>query len=367
MNAFKYSLGYWGYEGRLNLEPKDINSSRQEFLEFYQKSNYTSLIDYYESIAVDLEPKESLESLYNSTKPSYLLETGRVPTTKRFVPLYAVCHEFKLPPVDGRLSFLFDPERIAIKYTDRTLGVLSKVTQNWFLHMAHDARSLFAWPIIIRNGKHIILTIRERYLIAVDKPAAPCYEPKKEERYVTPVCMANCFQNLLKDETGPCLALRKSTGDQPSQPAVYCNGFDSLGTTKGAQPNPNQLAQATAKAKETCLKKCPIKCNRTVYEAVLEGSDDVWDSYQPSIALASNDRSNLSVTTITVHHHAVTEGGILITRELNTYSFTEFVNNVGGTLGLFVGGTVMTFVQVIMHFVNYLFHRQTRVESVHPS
>lgn len=351
LNALKYSLGYWKYDGQLSFDSSDANGSRLEFLDFYQRHNFSDILAYYKAIAVDLTPLWPIEALYNSTTPAYLLKPGHEPMKLLFLPFFAICYEFKLNPVDGRLSFLMDPERVVVKFSDRTAGILKSVTENWFIHLTNDARSLYTWPTMIPNGMNVMMTIKQQLFVAWNRSEAPCISTEMDKKYHAPVCMANCAQELAAKEVIGCQQLITSSGDQPRHPSDYCNAFD---TWRNRSPrDAEEISQYWTRLKEICCHRCPVKCDRTLYEAVLEGEDRVWNAFQ-----ADKDHSNMSVTTISIHHNAVYQGGVLTTKEVRSYTFTALVNNVGGTLGLFVGGTVMTFVQIILYFVNYLLERQ---------
>lgn len=97
---------------------------------------------------------------------------------------------------------------------------------------------------------------------------------------------------------------------------------------------------------EKCLDKCPRKCERTVYQAMV----------QQVLPLRMNKSVHSTDTYyigIELEHSALRDGGIITMTEVTKYTFTDLVNNIGGTLGVFIGGTMMTIAQVILFFVVY--------------
>lgn len=65
-----------------------------------------------------------------------------------------------------------------------------------------------------------------------------------------------------------------------------------------------------------------------------------------------------------IEHLAIYDKGILAFVEISTYSFTELMNNVGGTFGLFLRATLMTFTQAILFWIERALERKHQMLSV---
>lgn len=98
---------------------------------------------------------------------------------------------------------------------------------------------------------------------------------------------------------------------------------------------------------KNCLDQCPPKCERVIYQWSLQ-----WQQVFPD-EVERNSTKKLTSVSFSIDQMATFDGATVAMTEVNTYSFTELVNNVGGTLGLFVGATLMTFVQVVLFCIEH--------------
>lgn len=99
-----------------------------------------------------------------------------------------------------------------------------------------------------------------------------------------------------------------------------------------------------------CYDECPSKCERVFFDVSIISESKLADADYEHIT-ESRFAGNMSIAALNIVHNAVGEGGVMTYVEVNTYSFIELVNNIGGTLGLFVGGTLMTIVQATVFIV----------------
>lgn len=356
LEALKYSLGYWKYEGQLTL--KNATLAQEEFFAMFQKNGFQTLLDYYNAISVDLKAETSEANFYSSTQLSYLTLDGSPNATKMFFPLRCLCHSFSLKPVEARLGVLVPPARILVKFEDLTQGVVP-VSKSWLLYFATDLTALYSWPLAIQPGRITYIKIKTQKHIALDKSDNPCVMlAKSNENHTSAKCMANCQNDMIKAAIN-CQPFWMLTEDSHQPPRNFCNFLDpklenlTLNRFLAAPENMERI-------KKVCFEKCPRRCERQLYEATIEGEDALLGEFDEMKQIDNNRESKLSITAIHITHDAMYQGGIMTIREVSSYSFTELVNNVGGTLGLFIGGTIMTFIQVVLFFVNYLCERHRR-------
>lgn len=136
-------------------------------------------------------------------------------------------------------------------------------------------------------------------------------------------------------------------------PTAYCHNMEVIGSTNRTLANTTSVLSYISSAElfeeeieKQCSKECPPTCERISFTLSLQ-----WEK-QLSKTL-DGEFANMTYVEFYLDHRGVSESGILTLVEVNAYSFTELINNVGGTLGLFIGGTIMTVAQVILFFVNY--------------
>lgn len=344
IDGFKYSLGYWNYRDRLNVE--NITVARMEFHEMYRQHNFSSLVDYYKAIAMDLQPNFSQQAFSMNPSSAYLVRDDHEhhsPPEKVFLPLQSICHRFMLKPMKSRTDLLQEPPSFLLKYIDLTQGLVP-VSRNWLLFLDSTANAMYSWPLILKSEHKVILTLRTQRFINKNLPNSPCSNLDEKE-YTGAACMAECG-NGKQREVYNCQLFWISTGAGNRHPEEFCNSFDAS-VMKNVTLKADKWDVIMQKVNDDCVKKCPHRCNRILYDASLEGEDEVWSDILAA-ELRNSTHPNSSLTMMNIQYDALRRDGILTFTEVSSYTFTELVNNVGGTLGLFVGATLITVAQLIM-------------------
>lgn len=345
IDALRYSLGYTYSRIRETLRPENITEAKRNFSEVFLKNKIGSLYDYFMAIAADFQHITSSAEFYaNATVPSYHLTVGGR-ARKVFMPLSSVCDSFELRPVDGSLGALNEVNSIILKFRDRTENVID-VNPIWYLFLSDGIASMYEWPLIIRPSVINILMIKARRYIALNRPEAPCVHTNR----TAAACMADCATEAYKTYAS-CHLFWLSPHAEDVQLEQYCNGFDAPVIENGDDRDPPGITAV----KHYCFDRCPRRCDRTLYEAVMEG-EVPFNRYE-NLQAEEAGKSNLTITAISMMQQSLYDGGILTFQAVDTYSFTELVNNVGGVLGLFVGAALMTGVQLVMFCVEYLWER----------
>lgn len=348
-----YSLGFWQYAKTLNLT--DIAKGRAEFQSVYQKLNFTGLVSYYKAIATDMLPVYTVQAFVNASAPMYLATKG-VPLVKTILlPFNPVCYAFTLRPLEGHLGVLFDPERIVIRFEDRTGGLIP-ISPTWFLFLETDANTAYTRPMAIPAGKTSVLRIKPRKYSALNKPEAPCTSKNGAGLHYTGArCMAACANRLYKQAVA-CEIVWLANDDDQQPPRDFCNYFDYSALIPNPEAVHHELvSKIRAGVKKTCYTECPRRCERFLYDTAITENVKLKEFQDVDIIRQPGDES---ITALHIIHEAMQLGGILTITEEESYTFTELINNIGGTLGLFVGGTLMTLFQLILFAVNYLCERR---------
>lgn len=362
LDGLKYSLGYMGahYGGLLKLT--NLSEARENFQTVFAKRNFQNLIHFYKHIAVDLKPHYSKASFYNSTEPSYLVE-GEYPVMRKdFMPLGSICYNFTIRPLDGQLGSLMRAENVLIKFQDRTQDLIP-VSKDWFLHFCLRSLSAYAWPLVVPHSVTNYLRIQAETFASHPSAKHPCQEgAMKNNANTAAACMADCQNEFYKEALGCKLFWMGSQNESTREtPDEYCHYFELHQTnqTEAAQNfYRDRRARIAEQAKDTCYGRCSRHCERTVYEATLQGTDLNFDEFYGIHEMEALKRANMTLTTFSLLNDAMRQGGVITFHEVTSYSFVELASNVGGTLGLFLGGALMTFAQVILFFVQYFQEKQ---------
>lgn len=344
--ALKYSFGYFEYFDT-PYQVQNVTKARQEFLEFFEAKNYSDLNEFFKSFTTNLKPYYSLQAVANASEPSFFCDS--------------CADNFTLERVfmDGWMCYFF-----SLRSTKPGAGRKGKVvvikhrsfSANWELYFPTDLDVLtqILPPITLRSGFRNVIKLNTIQLSTLDKKRSDdhCVEPHEvPENYSSDQCMAEC-KNHQYQSVWDCDFLPLSS-IQDKHPTQLCNAYDGMpgrNITYSEFMQSKEAGDLTSKQK--CFEACPYRCDRTIYEATLHSETEI-DSEEFFGIRQSAKEMNMSVAYLKVLHSAVYQGGIMTLTEISTYSFTNFINNVGGTLGLFVGGTIMTFVQLFMFCVQY--------------
>lgn len=358
VDALKYSLSY--LDSFFTLDSAASMRAKHEFLSVYDSHNFESLLDYYSYISPDIEPFQS-----NVTFPSAYTCRGCVNNTKpqKIILDWNLCYIFHLQPVEKFFGTYSAVRNLKIKFTDRTEGLVP-FTPHWFLYFKHlDNTFLSTHPkVSVRAFHYNTVKFDMHEFIVLNKQNAPCKELEDPRSYSASTCMAECHNEMYKNYVN-CGLIWLSVPSSKPAPADLCNYMDKLAPKNWTLPEffaSEENARIDAKAAEYCVTQCPRKCQRLIYSTTLQMQESFTDL--DTKRLGGTDNKNVSFIDIALKHGAVYQGGITVLTEMHTYSFTQLVNNVGGTLGLFVGATIMTFAQLIVFVVDYVTSR-TRIDG----
>lgn len=341
LDGVKYSLGYtknWQSDLRNLAKPK-LN-----FFDFYYSHNFSSLNDYYKNISIDIPTVYSFEQ-FNELEMAVKIDANST-LTGRYFNGFNLCNAYSLQPTN-----LISPHirLISTKFYDKMSEIATNLPSGLWFYTALDLNSLYPEyeysPMFLPTNTRSSVLISEQKFITLNKKDAGCIDQEVDKDYTSSSCFAVCTNEMYKKK-GKC-QLWYSAVNQSASLADYCNNLET---------SLIQLNQTDANDEITnyCITRCPRKCDRTTYSLSLQ-----WQ--QPIKSVYNGSRNNEITVEIWVSHMAVYEKGTLVFAEVNTYSFVDLMNNVGGTLGLFVGATLLTFAQAFLFLVERLLDRSNQV------
>lgn len=362
LDAVIYSLGYLGDE--VTAEILNATRAKAQFLASYERYGYSSLADYYKAVAVDLLATNTLDELEQVKGNSSFLCRGCIGTALASKWYFdgQICYRFDLSPQDGEShkSSARRQRLILMKVADLSGGFYQAIA-DWSLFAIGEPANL---DLGYHPGSSLVLVPFTRYVVRLSAQRlitskhvnTPCAH---EETYGANYSSETCYARCVTDEDYPpehCDLFYESVGrGSPSpldHPTKFCNAYDIPGASywERLEFMDSHLKDDDASGPAAgCTKRCPQKCDRMMYELSLRSQIDEAHTVQAfQNAMKDVRKMNMSGLEITVEHGAVYQGGIMTITEIDAYSFATFISNLGGALGLFVGATMMTFVQMIM-------------------
>lgn len=349
--ALKYSLSY--VDRWFQHQFEDIEAAREEFHGFYKTRNYSSLMDYFEDISQELRPKAKsdgsgtwYECRACDRKMNEMAELTYLANR--------ICYIFRMKPVEHGFGMHSGIRLVMIQLRDKTAGLLHD-SLDWDLYFS-PRLDLHIWTyptLTIRSVRKNTVKLSIQKFKALNKSENPCHESAEgDESYSSVRCIAKCHNALYRKYWG-CGLMWLSQSRLEMIPESACNYADrrppeNWTLEQFLESDVNERIDALAA--EQCVKQCPLLCARTIYSTVLLEQQTLLDTAH---AVVSAREANATVMQVMLQHGDVYQGGTLVSQEVYMYSFTQLVNNIGGALGVFVGATLMTLVQLILFCVTY--------------
>lgn len=337
LDGLKYSLGYFIQSPA--AAPENITKARLDFLSFYHSHKFPTLIHYYKAISVDL-PTVYSEDQFQSLSNAILVDNEEI-TLIKDVFRSGMCYAYEVKPFD----VTWDATRkITAKQQDRSMGLLGE-TSGWWLELGVDLHLLsdVATSLLLAPNTTSFVLVHVQSFSTFDQPDTPC---RTAEKYSIASCMANC-QNEVYNRRLNCQMFWLTSFQQKYKLNELCHFMEP------PLRNTSKL-QLTTGERDMCLTRCPQECKRVLYQLSMP-----W--HQPmskrDLLLVANTTTD-SFVELHLEHYSVYQGGIFTIQEVSTYSFTTLINNIGGTLGLFVGATLMTVAQLARFLIRFLVQKR---------
>lgn len=348
-DALLYSLSF--LHDLYPLRVSNYSAAKAEFVSFYEHRGYGSLLEYYKAISVDLE----YETKNATSVSSYSCRGCERRLAEVTILEQKFCYVFRLDPVERGLGVYSGTRSVKINLRVKS-ELFVPASEEWLVYFNPFLDVLFSiYPVLtVRTFFHNVIQFNMQRYFTLDSPESPCYSSSTPSDYLSVTCMARCHNDLYRERVG-CGFLWLSDSRLP--PTAHCNTLNKVQLRNRTLQEfyaSEDNAEIDATAADLCVRKCPRKCNRVASDTSLQIQQRFSES-----EMRQAMESNLTVLDLSIKHAAVYQGGVMELREIDTYTVTQLVNNIGGTLGLFVGGTLMTFAQLILFLIDYLLARQT--------
>lgn len=123
--ALKYSLGY--IDNWSGMQLNNITNAKNDFLNFYYSKNFSSLLDYYKAISIDLTTVNSSAQYENATAAVKLGDNQSYLIGKIFIS-FDICYAYAFSPNDRSL---YTTTSASIKFYDKTNDIVTILPGVW--------------------------------------------------------------------------------------------------------------------------------------------------------------------------------------------------------------------------------------------
>lgn len=311
----------------------DLDLTLRQFL---TSRNYTTYIDFYRLIA---------------NEPKMVARCDQCDWTRKHVVASGVCIQLRLLPASSAFliqsppAFLYSEPKPDLKasrlvpkysgmYTTDALYV-SYLTQNEFF--LHD-------PVLLNRNSSYVLRIKPTLYQRLNKPEKPCVTPEiyRRTNHSQLMCYARCDEEHKRKCQG-CFYLgyhpgKISNGTIPADFNIpLCSSiFHDVVAENCTSSGP---------LFDGCIRVCNPLCHEWVYETTII-------PVSQRKLLSQNKEEDITVA----FSYQVRYGETVI-KEVSTYTWDTFLSNVGGQLGLWMGASIVSLLQ-LLHFLAVLLYDQ---------
>lgn len=334
---------------------------RTAFYDFYKKNKFKSLSQYFKTVTADFST-DNEELIGPIAKRGNQSDTLFISTCKgcdlskpieKKLFSGAMCFVFHLQNVTAKSGDT--PVRIVLTNHDRTSGLLESTRKTWLMNYMPNVKS--TGPVIQLKAFaiHNIKVNSQRIKMLKDESTCKDTTEKPnlnyDQRECTEICLSNeTFLQHGKKEGHISFLATTNINEMGNTFDNLIETFDNDEISTTAIENRTAAKVPSDQEVIDCFAKCLPACDRTIYDVTIAHSN-----------IGEHAREdNISVIEWTANHAAVYQGGVVTWQEMESMTWSEYVSNVGGTLGVFLGCTLMTSAQFILSAINYMLTRRTK-------
>lgn len=345
LEGLKYSIGFIA-KIHDNHQILNFSEARNEFLEFYRSQRYQSLYEFYKSISFNVTTVVSGAEFRQTVLPNTVsVDDEETHILGTVFLVEGTCFSIQLPPTRST----WNSPRIQATLIDKTRSLLESNQRGWSIAITMK-RELFspAMPLVYaaeHTRNKIVISVRN--YVMLDRSEAPCKDKPTEPMVL---CAMRCKNDHFGAQLG-CRMFHFDSVETVGHPEKYCHSKELQ--LKHNLSTEFRFAGADTKLStevhNECINRCPRSCRRSIYQATLQDQRPMSSHGQDE---------NYTMVAAYFQHGAFLEGGIVTMSDAKKYSVPDFISNVGGTLGVFVGGTMLTLAQIVLFFVDYCCQRK---------
>jgi Amiloride-sensitive sodium channel len=309
-NAVKLLLTYMNAP----LKAENETAAQSELSAFMTANRLDSYIDLYRSLVLDEDSSLSCESC--------------LPSSPRLVQAeFDMCYRIDINPDDVASELAYKTIiKIKFRFEDHSHG-LSNKTYYAALNI-HDDWSpvmVLKW-IFVEKWSETFVSLKPTRLIRSSSESCIADDEVQVDAYSQSLCKSDCYERSYMLPCYGCMSFGFFM-QQPDDPKdiPFCSIYSEKDCT---------LSEADIG--KVCQRKCRPKCSHVSYDVMS--------------TTVRFDVANSSTETILSLRLDV-DNGMLTFEEITVYTIDSLVANLGGVLGLYLGGSVMTLVQLVFFII----------------
>lgn len=336
-NAITYAVSLL-YNVSTVMNETNIKEARDEFITYLNSENYT-VMNFYKSLMDDHDKVFEIKLSWMPGQNTCYRTNVQYAGAGKFCFVITFQSLYQAPLVYFPFSFVFRYKNVA-KVSASNLFVDHESPPYPIVLMGGEANVKFSSQILeLKRNIIYKMTIRASYSTRLRTTIYQCVQVTEENKlYSRQYCQFQCVQHkLVEEKLVPCYRFGVSDNVTDSKPETYrlCTSLD--GTSSKAYFLTDSVSQI---ALNCSLGDCLPFCEQWRYEATI---------------FTEPLGENNSAAEIHIVFNPV--DGILHTEEIFMYEWDTFVSNIGGHLGLWMGGSVLSVIQLVYYIAVFLGER----------
>lgn len=326
-----------------------VKAVSKEFFDFLLENNYT-LEEFYVSLMIDYQNLFDISMIVH-------INRGISPTyRKQYSASGKFCFVVSFPDIK-EVVLLYEPFAFRLVYdqnqlhetsidstftdSDNYADTVSPIYPN--LLISGDRRIRYSLENLeMKPNFAYVVSIRLWNAVRLTTPTYRCYTSEEVENdimYSRKYCQTECLEkNLIERNCTQCYTFGWSPTVDNSKPNTFpmCSWLD--GAAGIAMSNKCLSLVGREGFATTCI--CPPTCEQMRYEVSIMAESE-WLKNKTIVKVIFNPAD-----------------GIIYFEEVSTYSWEIFVSNIGGQLGLWMGGSIVSLIQVVYHILLWFIEKK---------
>lgn len=333
-NALKCGLEYlFSFSQRKYILNTDLTEiGQKEFFQFFQENSSNNYLNFLHIVSKNYDQVAETKSKYPAT---YVYKNTKIFYDKQ------ICYLLDLPKHDCVLQTSNFPPIITMHFLKDERSINLNVTEDEFHVVYVDPDLKFpAYAVnnfnVYKATKYKIKLSSLRKFTRLNNYDNPCKETSGGNvTYSQNFCHSDCIQHRFFKVYSHCLmfGLFESTSDDRN--TSLCNSITNIASNISKS---EELQSVWSTIVNNCSEECLPTCTQSLIEVTVTAENNNYNSQAEEVASVSNLEIIFDVC---VH-------GIMEYEEFERYTFENLISDIGGVLGLWLGASAITFVQLIM-------------------
>lgn len=336
-DALIYSLGYIQRPGSRSptvLSKKNLIEAKNEFLRFIETNFIEDYTDFFKMLAKSDKFITIEDNFKNLNSTSIFL---------RYDGISGICYNVHINPINCVQQTIYKTPILKVFFDNTTVDYIFNlsVSSHHVLLINTDLKfSMTNNKFSLEPRRMYAFKLFPKQFISLNNDKNQCKERRSDPHYSQNFCHSNCLQHKLLYPARHCMKVGHFYVTENNKNFTMCNTFDMEEENVTMTP-PDQL---DSEIMNKCSTECIPFCDHYLYDITVS-----------AVTMSKKEQNETSKPYSKIEFlYDVCNQGIMVIEEYELYTLDNLLADVGGYLGLWIGASAITFVQIIMCTIELL-------------